>query len=238
MRQSPKSNRPRNKNGRKPSGPSPNRVYESTGPEGKVRGTPQQIIDKYQSLARDRATAGDRVLAESFLQHAEHYMRILTASQPQMRSDERSESRVDGGEDRDERLDDAAPEERAVERAGDGPEPETDVVEPGAPLSDSLAVIGPEGDDGAGPSMIEAAESAPRRRTRRPARRTKAEDDGETAASAPGAEEPRPRPRRRKAAEERAPAEASGDQAAPELALGSEPDGASGSDDEPIRAAQ
>ena len=94
MRQSQKGNRPRNKSGRKPSGPSINRVFESSGPEGKVRGTPQQIIEKYQSLARDKATAGDRVLAESFLQHAEHYMRILTAAQAaqaQHRRDEREE---------------------------------------------------------------------------------------------------------------------------------------------------
>jgi hypothetical protein len=54
-----------------------NRVYESAGPEGKVRGTPQQIIDKYQTLARDAQTSGDRVVAENFLQHAEHYQRIL-----------------------------------------------------------------------------------------------------------------------------------------------------------------
>lgn len=81
MRQSPKQNRARSKNGRKANGPSLNRVYESSGPEGKVRGTPQQIIEKYLSLARDKATSGDRVMSESFLQHAEHYVRILGAAQ-------------------------------------------------------------------------------------------------------------------------------------------------------------
>ncbi len=60
---------------------SPNRVYESAGPEGKVRGTPQQIIDKYQALARDAQLSGDRVTAENFLQHAEHYARILISVQ-------------------------------------------------------------------------------------------------------------------------------------------------------------
>lgn len=58
-----------------------NRVYESAGPEGKVRGTPQQIIEKYMILARDAQTSGDRVTAENFLQHAEHYVRLLNASQ-------------------------------------------------------------------------------------------------------------------------------------------------------------
>lgn len=60
-----------------------NRVFESAGPDGKVRGTPQQIIDKYQALARDAQLTGDRVAAESFLQHAEHYSRMLGEAQPQ-----------------------------------------------------------------------------------------------------------------------------------------------------------
>ena len=89
MRPSQKSNRSRGRGGRKPNGGNNiNRVYESAGPEGKVRGTPQQIIDKYLSLARDAQTSGDRVAAENFLQHAEHYQRILiqaTASQEQAR---------------------------------------------------------------------------------------------------------------------------------------------------------
>jgi uncharacterized protein DUF4167 len=54
-----------------------NRVFDSTGPEGKVRGTPQQIIDKYQGLYHDAQRSGDRVSAENFQQHAEHYARML-----------------------------------------------------------------------------------------------------------------------------------------------------------------
>lgn len=54
-----------------------NRVFESSGPEGKVRGTPQQIIEKYVQLYRDAQLAGDRVGAENFAQHAEHYTRML-----------------------------------------------------------------------------------------------------------------------------------------------------------------
>lgn len=181
MRQSQKSNRPRNKNGRKPnSGPSPNRVYESSGPEGKVRGTPQQIVEKYQSLARDKSTAGDRVMAENFLQHAEHYMRILTAAQPQ-RSEERDEQR--GG---DHRFDDAEEGDAAIE---------------------SLAVIGEndQGEDGAA-ELVETPESAGerredgadnpnRRRGRRPTRRARAEGDDEGDESGDASS----RPRRRRA---------------------------------------
>ena len=60
-----------------------NRVFESAGPDGKVRGTPQQIIDKYQALARDAQVSGDRVAAESYLQHSEHYSRLLGEAQRQ-----------------------------------------------------------------------------------------------------------------------------------------------------------
>lgn len=77
MRVSQKPNRTRGRGQRKPSGSNINRVYESSGPEGKVRGTPQQIIDKYLSLARDAQTSGHRIVAENFLQHAEHYQRLL-----------------------------------------------------------------------------------------------------------------------------------------------------------------
>ncbi len=58
-----------------------NRVFESSGPEGKVRGTPAQIIDKYNQLARDAQLANDRVAAENFRQHAEHYTRLLGEAQ-------------------------------------------------------------------------------------------------------------------------------------------------------------
>ena len=58
-----------------------NRVFDSSGPEGKVRGTPQQIIDKYNQLARDAQLSNDRVAAENFQQHSEHYTRMLGEAQ-------------------------------------------------------------------------------------------------------------------------------------------------------------
>ncbi|MFZ5964698.1 DUF4167 domain-containing protein [Thalassococcus sp. BH17M4-6] len=58
-----------------------NRVFDSSGPDGKVRGTPQQIIDKYNQLARDAQLANDRVATENFQQHAEHYLRMLSEAQ-------------------------------------------------------------------------------------------------------------------------------------------------------------
>jgi hypothetical protein len=61
-----------------------NRAFDSNGPDGvKVRGAAQHIYEKYQQLARDATSSGDRVLAENYLQHAEHYFRVLRAMQPQ-----------------------------------------------------------------------------------------------------------------------------------------------------------
>ncbi len=71
----------RNNNNNRSVGNVINRVFDSSGPEGKVRGTPQQIIEKYNQLAQDAQLAGDRVATENFQQHAEHYLRILAVAQ-------------------------------------------------------------------------------------------------------------------------------------------------------------
>ena len=85
MRSSGKSRNKNRNNGRRPNpGNVINRVFDSAGPEGKVRGTPQQIIDKYQSLAHDSQLSGDRVSAENFQQHSEHYSRILLEAQKEI----------------------------------------------------------------------------------------------------------------------------------------------------------
>lgn len=67
-----------------------NRVFDSSGPEGKVRGTPQQIIDKYNQLARDAQLSNDRVAAENFMQHSEHYTRMLGEATREMESQRQS----------------------------------------------------------------------------------------------------------------------------------------------------
>ena len=62
-------------------GPNPlTRSYESNGPDVKVRGTAQHIAEKYLQLARDAQSSGDPVMAESYLQHAEHYYRLIAAA--------------------------------------------------------------------------------------------------------------------------------------------------------------
>ena len=56
-----------------------NHVFDSSGPDLRIRGTSQQLFEKYLQLGRDATGAGDRVMAESYFQHAEHYFRILNA---------------------------------------------------------------------------------------------------------------------------------------------------------------
>lgn len=63
-------------------GNSSNRNYESNGPDLKVRGNAQSIYEKYQSLAQDALSSGELITAENYLQHAEHYYRIVQANQP------------------------------------------------------------------------------------------------------------------------------------------------------------
>ena len=73
-----------NRNNNRSTGNIINRVFDSSGPEGKVRGTPQQIIDKYNQLARDSQLSNDRVATENFQQHAEHYLRMLAEAQKEI----------------------------------------------------------------------------------------------------------------------------------------------------------
>src|SRR5271157_5926061 len=56
-----------------------NHVFDSNGPEIRIRGTAQQLFEKYLHLGRDATSGGDRVTAEAFFQHAEHYFRIMNA---------------------------------------------------------------------------------------------------------------------------------------------------------------
>lgn len=56
-----------------------NHVFDSSGPDVRIRGTAQQLFEKYLQLGRDATSSGDRVTAEGYFQHAEHYFRILNA---------------------------------------------------------------------------------------------------------------------------------------------------------------
>ncbi|MRX51068.1 DUF4167 domain-containing protein [Paracoccus sp. S-4012] len=112
--------RSRNKSNRqRPLGNVVNRVFDSSGPEGKVRGTPQQIIDKYLTLARDAQLSGDRVAEQSFLQHAEHYTRMLGEAMREQAERQQQQGGGQGPQQRDDdggRDDDRQPRDDRAQR--------------------------------------------------------------------------------------------------------------------------
>lgn len=63
--------------------PRPHQTFDSNGPDIRVRGNAHQVMEKYLAMARDAASQGDRVAAENFYQHAEHYFRVINAQQQQ-----------------------------------------------------------------------------------------------------------------------------------------------------------
>jgi len=137
MRSSKSRSRSKNNRNRNSLGNVVNRVFDSNGPEGKVRGTPQQIIDKYNQLARDAALGNDRVAAENFQQHAEHYLRMLSEAQREVdakreqqerenrerqaqRDKERAERDAQKSADREDRDSNQAPSEGGNGNGGNG----------------------------------------------------------------------------------------------------------------------
>ncbi|AOX19727.1 DUF4167 domain-containing protein [Kozakia baliensis] len=108
-----------------------NHVFDSNGPDMRVRGTAQQLFEKYLQLGRDATGTGDRILAEAYFQHAEHYFRILNAmaqaaQQSQMERQERHQQRLrvqqehehgEGRRHHDEQPDEQSEEESSEETA-------------------------------------------------------------------------------------------------------------------------
>ena len=156
----------------------PNRHFESNGPDVRIRGSAQQILDKYLQYARDAQTSGDRIKAEGLFQHAEHYARIVATFEKQ-KEDERRER-----EEKDARR----AEEQASRQPTDGDEgerPEHDTADPDVDTNDNpedgprrrgrrsrpvAADIGPDGDvtetsEGSAPAA-EPTDDKPRRRRR------------------------------------------------------------------------
>jgi Domain of unknown function (DUF4167) len=71
------------------------RVFESNGPDIKIRGTASHVAEKYVQLARDARSSGDPVAAENYYQHAEHYFRLIAAAQEQFRQNQPQQPRSD-----------------------------------------------------------------------------------------------------------------------------------------------
>lgn len=95
-----------------------NHVFDSNGPDMRLRGTAQQLFEKYLQLGRDATSAGDRVMAESYFQHAEHYFRILNAmnqAQQQNQQQHQGGRRFQNGPE---------PQEAGANAEGTGEQPE------------------------------------------------------------------------------------------------------------------
>ena len=104
------SNSSHHNNGqRRPNQNNKNRVYDSNGPDVRIRGTAYQITEKYIALAKDAASSGDRVMAESYLQHAEHYQRIISMiAESEAAYHDSVAASADEGEDGDDSAEDEA----------------------------------------------------------------------------------------------------------------------------------
>lgn len=176
------------------------RTYDSSGPDVKIRGTAQHIAEKYSTLARDAHSSGDRVMAENYLQHAEHYNRIIASAQAQMQErfqrDEQHNPNDRDNADRD--MDDMDANDNDMD---DQPQMAPPPVRVRAPAPAVVAAPEPEVIDGTGPqpviegipaevaieeeTPVAAGERQPRRRNagnrprRQPRRNADAEGQGE-----------------------------------------------------------
>lgn len=110
--------RGRGRSGRRPNIPTRAQNFDSNGPEGRVRGNAQQVYEKYLVLARDAQAGGDRVLAEAFQQHAEHYYRVMNDStDPDMRPRDQQQGQQ-SRDDRDDGDEEFREERRGQDRGG------------------------------------------------------------------------------------------------------------------------
>ena len=117
MRQGPNKNRMRGRNNGRKGGNPRNQSFESNGPDVKVRGNAQQVVEKYLALARDASSAGDRIDAESYYQFAEHYYRVMNAANEQQRQQQQQQN-ADSDGDGQQSNGDAS--EKADASEGDG----------------------------------------------------------------------------------------------------------------------
>jgi len=112
----------RGRNQRRRQGANPNRALDSNGPDVRIRGTANQIYDKYTALARDASSSGDRVKAENYLQHAEHYFRVIRSvqqSQQQQQPQQQPQPQSDGDGDQP-AVEDGDEQPRKNTRRGNG----------------------------------------------------------------------------------------------------------------------
>lgn len=133
-------------------------TFDSNGPDVRIRGTAFQINEKYVTLARDAASAGDRVLAESYLQHAEHYQRFINEMTEEFNQYQQQNPQHQ-------------PQPVVVDGAATAPAAEQPVVADGLSDLDQGFLVGPRNSgasaDGAAPAQAEQPQQEPRHQRHR-----------------------------------------------------------------------
>ncbi|MDJ0946779.1 MAG: DUF4167 domain-containing protein [Kiloniellales bacterium] len=189
MRQAHNARRSRGRSNRKHNVPLKHQSFESNGPDVRIRGNAHQVYEKYLAMARDATSTGDRISAEGYYQHAEHYFRIMndstdpqSAQRPQQQQQRQRENGHDRqGPDGGQRAEPAQPAEGAEPvKATDGAEPVADAgqaaeaakAEPSPAPAAEAAVNGAEVNGG-------GERPAPKRRRRAP--KAAKPEDGEAA---------------------------------------------------------
>ncbi|WP_051960826.1 DUF4167 domain-containing protein [Devosia riboflavina] len=180
MRPNQNKNRQRGRNGGRKHVNPLSRNYESNGPDVKVRGNAAHVAEKYLQLARDAQSSGDSVMAENYLQHAEHYFRIVSSAQQAMNGQR------DGQNQDDNEFDDdvsemnsrfSSPQPVQVNNGHEANDEQPGVV---AAVAESAEPVAAEGGEAAQPAVAAEGGEQPARkpRERRPRRRRPAGGEG------------------------------------------------------------
>ena len=189
--------RGRNNNGGRKHGNPLSRNYESNGPDVKVRGNASHIAEKYLQLARDAQSSGDSVMAENYLQHAEHYFRILSAAQPQNQQRDQFGQQADEDDYDDDfaPINDrfASPEPRQFNQQPpqqhDQQQPQQQPIPGSEPVVMAVVETAAAAPQATAEGEAPQGEGEPRRRDRRPRRRSRGQG-GEGGADPAGAPQP------------------------------------------------
>ena len=210
MRQPHNARRSRGRSNRKHNVPLKHQSFESNGPDVRIRGNAHQVYEKYLAMARDAHSTGNRISAEGYYQHAEHYFRIMNDStdpqsgqrpQQQQQQRQRENGHDREGQDGEQRAEpaqaadqakpaegadavkaaDAAAPAQAPAQAGDGAEaPQDPPQDSGAEPAPSAAPAAAEAAVN-GAEVNGGAEPRPAPKRRRRAPKAAKPDDGETA---------------------------------------------------------
>ena len=163
MKHASNPRRGRGRNSGKRNQGSRNRNFENNGSDSKVRGSAQQVLDRYQALARDAQSSGDRIAAEGYMQHVEHYYRILNPEGGQSGNQhERKHRDHNGGKRHDDAQDRSGSKSQASEQPESAHEQKNTAPEKPVEAVTEAALEPSQGS----PAVEEAVEEKPKRRGR------------------------------------------------------------------------